>query len=374
MTACKKCKKDIPDGAVFCPWCGMRQERQKGVKTRANGTGTAFKRGKTWTAVITVEYVAGADGKPKRKTRTKGGFATKTDALLYCAVLADAPKPRKAPLLSAYWETYSSTEMEKLSESKRTAYKGAWNKLKPIAAKPVDSLTVFDLRTVVSDTCRTYYPAKDAKQLLTHLFNLAAADGWAKKDLPSFIDLPKLEEKETEPFTEAEQLLLWESYDAGNKNVRIPLIMIFTGMMPGEMRKLRKSMIDLDGRQIVGAGIKTDERRKDTLLLPDDICPVLEDVMEDVDGDLLFPITETAFYDRYYKALSDAGITRHLTPYSCRHTTATLHAITEKTPAQIVRRIMRWTSTKMMDRYVHPADDDAREAVNAMRRPRSEHV
>ncbi len=358
----------MPDGAAFCPWCGMRQERRKSVKTRGNGTGSAYKRGRTWTAAVTIGLEE-RDGKKYQIRRTKGGFKTKTDALNYCPVLANAPETRKAPLLSAYWETYSGTEMERLSESKRTAYKGAWNKLKSISTNPVDALTISDLRTVVRQTCKTYYPAKDVKQLLSHLFKLAAADGWANKDLPSFIDLPKLEEKETEPFTEAEQVRLWARYDAGDLNACIPLIMIYTGMMPGEMRKLTKSMIDLPNRQIVGVGIKTDERRKDALLLPDDICPVIEDAMNETETELLYPITETAFYNRYYKALEDAQITRHLAPYSCRHTTATRHTIDENTPPQIVRRIMRWTSTKMMDRYVHPNDEAAREAVNAMKRP-----
>ncbi len=367
---CKKCKKDMPENALFCPWCGLRQQRQKGVKTRANGLGTAFKRGKTWTARVTLEVRHNPDtNKLERHYRTKGGFKSKTEALAYCAILSNAPETRKAPLLSAYWETYSGTEMERLSESKRTAYKGAWGKLHPLANRPVDVLTVADLRQAVQQTCKTYYPAKDVKQLLSHLFRLAAADGWVNKDLPSFIELPKLEEKETEPFTEEEQAKLWARYDAGDLNACIPLIMIFTGMMPGEMRRLTKSMIDLPNRQILGVGIKTDERRKDALFLPDDICPVIEDAMNATETELLYPITETAFYNRYYKALEDAQITRHLAPYSCRHTTATTHAINEHTPPQIVKRIMRWSTTKMMDRYVHPTDDAAREAVNAMKRP-----
>lgn len=368
MPACKKCKKEIPDGAVFCPWCGMKQERQASVKTRGNGTGTAFKRGKTWTAMVTLGFDV-RDGKARQVRKTKGGFKTKTDALRYCPILLNAPETRKAPLLSAYWETYSQTKLEKLSECKRAAYNLAWRRISQLAMRPVDTLTVFDLQNVVKNNCTTYYPAKDMRQLFSNLFTLAAAEGWVNKDLPSFIELPSLEEKETEPFTDEEQALLWASYDAGSKNARLPLIMIFTGMMPGELRKLKKSMIDLENRQIVGVGLKTKERRRKSLLLPDDICPVLEDAMEDAKSDLIFTGDKRTFYKRYYKALSDAGITRHLTPYSCRHTTATQHAIDEKTPAQIVKRIMRWSSTKMMDRYVHPEDAAARAAVNAMHRP-----
>lgn len=316
-----------------------------------------------------IGYATKEDGKQVRIKRKKGGFKSKTEALNYCPILLNAPETRRVPVLSAYWEIYYGGEMEKLSESKRTAYKGAWNKLAVLSKMPVNSITISDLRTVVKETCHSYYPAKDVKQLLSHLFKLAAADGWCNKDLPQYIDLPKLEEKEREPFTDEEQRLLWQLYDSGDTNAHIPLIMIFTGMMPGEMRRLTTAMIDLEQRQIVGVGIKTEERKRDTLFLPDDICPVIEDAMALVGEGLLYPITENAFYDRYYKALRDAGITRHLTPYSCRHTTATAHAVDERTPAQVVRKIMRWTSTKMMDRYVHPDDNAAREAVNALRRP-----
>ena len=27
MANCKKCKKEIPDGAMYCPWCGAPQKR-----------------------------------------------------------------------------------------------------------------------------------------------------------------------------------------------------------------------------------------------------------------------------------------------------------------------------------------------------------
>ena len=27
MSSCKKCKKEIPDGAMYCPWCGAPQKR-----------------------------------------------------------------------------------------------------------------------------------------------------------------------------------------------------------------------------------------------------------------------------------------------------------------------------------------------------------
>lgn len=363
---CKKCKGAIPDGAPFCPWCGMRQEKPKGVKTRTNGTGTAFRRGKGWTAEVTLGYKE--DG--KRIKRTKDGFRTKAEAINYCAVLLETPRQKRTPLLCNYWDLYYGRQMEDLSESKRTSYKIAWNKLQAISRMPVNKITVADLQEAISSTCKTFYPARDAKQLLSNLFKLAAADGWCNKDLPAMIKLPKNNENERMPFTDEEQRLLWALYDRGDTNVHIPLIMIYTGMMTGEMLKLTVSMIDLPNREIVGVGIKTDTRKKSAVFLPDDICPVLEDAMALAGEDgRLYPMSDMAFYKRYYRALKAAGITRKLTPYSCRHTTATIHAVDEHTPPQVLQKIMRWSSTKMMDRYVHPDDSDAHEAANTMKRP-----
>lgn len=357
------------DDTPFCPHCGARQQRApRSVKARPNGTGTAYKRGKTWTAQVVLGYYEDENSKRKKIARTKGGFKTKTAALEYCAVLKNKEPEKTAPLLKHYWDVYSRTEMDSLSESKYRAYSIAWNKLKSIANTPIDKITVGTLREVVAKKAPTYYTARDIKILLSHLYKIAGADGVANKDLPSYIILPKLQEKERMPFTDEEQRLLWALYDAGDRNACIPLIMIATGMMPGEMRQLRTDMIDLEARTIIGAGLKTETRKKLSIVLPDDICPVLEEAMEGCDG-LLYPISVPAFYDRYYAALTAAGITRRLTPYSCRHTTATRHTIDEHTPPQIVARLMRWKSTKMLDRYVHPSDEDAQVAANAMKRP-----
>ena len=110
--------------------------------------------------------------------------------------------------------------------------------------------------------------------------------------------------------------------------------------------------------------MKTKERKTKTVLLPDDIIPVLEDVISKTETDLLYNVTEAQFYNLYYASLEQAGITRHLTPYSCRHTTATVLAVHENIAPQTLQRVMRWKSTRMMDRYVTPSESDARKAVN----------
>lgn len=367
IKTCKRCHKPMDD-TPFCPYCGARQQKPAHVRTHGNGIGTAYKRGKTWTAKVIIGWRF--DEKKNKKlpvARCRSGFKTKNDALAYCPTLLSMKVKPVAPPLSHYWELYSSNEMEKLSDSKRTAYNIAWNKLDSIHHSPVDSLTVADLRAAAAKKASTYYPMRDIKSLLKHLFALAGADGYASKDLPEYIELPTLEETERQPFTDLEQAALWKQYEQGNAFARIPLIMIYTGMMTGEMRKLTAEMVDLEQKQIVGVGLKTKVRKKAIVYVPDCILPLLSELCEEHITGRLFPWSEDDFYANYYSALEAAGC-RKLTPYSCRHTTATALAISEGIAPQTIKKIMRWSTTRMLDRYAHPDDPNVRAASNTLKR------
>ena len=337
------------------------------ARTRANGTGSVYfdKRSNRWIAQYKVGINTTEDQKVWYSYKRKS-FLKRTDALKAVMLLEEEANERPSFTLTYYYNAMAS-RIAGLSKDKQIAYRVAYNRLKKLHDKPVKDLTIPMLQDVVDATCSTYYPAHDVRTLLNGVFKLAAADD---KDvnpvLPHLIKLPPLNEKEVEPFTEEEQLKLWYSYEAGNLGAAAPLIMIYTGMMPGELRGLTKDMVDLGAREIVKAGLKTKERKKRSVLLPDDILPVLEDVIAAAKTDKLYSMNEESFYRMYYAALAEAGITRHLTPYSCRHTTASALAITGNVAPQVLQRVMRWKSTKMADRYVTPETDDARKAVNKL--------
>ena len=331
---------------------------------RANGQGSVYKRGHYWTAQVTIGHYETGGPKYKRK----GGFRTKTEALEALPTLKALATAKPVPTVSYYYKAFCAGKGAAISEDKKTAYRIAYDRLKPIHTTPVNELTVTVLQELVSSTCKSFYPARDVRVLLNHIFRLAAVDGNANPALPSLIEIPKLKEAHREAFTDDEQKLLWASWEAGKAGAAIPLIMIYTGMMTGEMRRLEASMIDLEKMEITGVGLKTKERRSKSVLIPDAIVPILQDLIAQHPDGALYNVNETEFYTMYYSALEEAGITRHLTPYSCRHTTATALAISAGVAPQTVQRIMRWSSTKMMDRYVHPDDSAAREALKKIKK------
>ena len=371
---CTKCKKEVVQGAIFCPWCGKKLTATKKarVKSRGNGTGTAFKRGSTWTAQVVYDRVIVADDKPLKKlTRSKGGFKSRDEALRYCPILLNGPqKPDLAPTLSHYWETYKESAYTALSASKQQAYRTAWKKLESIKDTRIDQLTVSGLQKLVAEKCTSYYTTRDVRTLLINLFRIAAAEGYARQEIPTFIQLPSLEEKEQTPFSETEQKALWNSYENGDLRAAIPLLMIYTGMMPGEAMALRVDQIDLAGHRIHGAGMKTKVRRETDIVLSKTIIPLVQDLIDHAKpSGYIWKRVEDEWYANYYAALEAAGC-RRLAPYSCRHTTATALAVTKNIAPQTVRKVMRWSTVKMLDRYAHPDNDAALKAVNRIKKAR----
>ena len=135
-------------------------------------------------------------------------------------------------------------------------------------------------------------------------------------------------------------------------------------MMPGELLAAKKDAVDLDNHVIVGAGLKTAERKKKPIVLADELVPVVRSLLEHTPGEKLIRINKDNFYDIYYETLARAG-TRRLTPYSCRHTAGTLLTDANVRPA-LVQAVMRHASYASTQRYIHESADAARTAVNAL--------
>jgi integrase len=230
----------------------------------------------------------------------------------------------------------------------------------------MDQIKISDLQNVITNNCDTFEKAKRCRNLMSLLFKLAAADGYVSKDIPSFVQIPKHEHTEREAFSETEQAALWKLYESGDMRAAIPLLMIYTGMMPGEAMQIKIENIDLKKQQIIGVGKKTKVRKETPVVLANAIIPVVDKLIENARPDgFLWPNYRGAFCPLYYGALEAAKV-RKLSPYSCRHTTATALAVTKNIAPETIKKVMRWSSTRMLDNYAHPTQEDALKAVNTL--------
>lgn len=367
---CVKCSREIPEQSSYCCYCGKKQivQPRKRAK-RPNQAGSVRKRGKTYQAEWTTEASEVLqDGRVKQFRKTKGGFATRREAEEYCLLMRNkASAPKEAPELKVYWNIYKEKRLPELSKDKISAYKKAWERLTPLHGRKVDTIYTKDMQDLIDSLNLPYYPAKYMKAVLQRLFEYAAGERFASRDLPDLIELPPLNAVPREPFTEDEQKKIWESYGEGNTEAAMPLTMIYTGMMPGELQLLVKGNIDFETGTISGMGLKTEIRRATPVVLSEEAYCILKDRVDRLaDTDPVFYKNEKKFYEVYYKALEVAGV-RKLTPYSCRHTTATILAVKKNIPVQAIKKMMRWSTAKMLNNYAHPDVEDARSAANAIR-------
>lgn len=369
MSNCIRCSAELPPDALFCPQCGKKQliqERKRSVRTRPNGSGSVYRRGKTWECSIVLGYIIREDGTKKVIRPTKGGFKTKKEALEYLPKLKDE-RPRNTPTMNELWERFrDSQKYDALSASRKEKYAIAWRKLERLWFTRIDLLTTFDLQDTVNSKADTFYTARDLKDLLSKLYQLALPDQYVKSNLAEYIELPPLKAKAQQAFSSEEIAKLWSDYADGNWWTGYILLMIYTGMMPGELLGCRQDSIDWAGKQIRGAGMKTKERRQTPIVLADLIVPVLSDLCAHTPGEKLIRINKDNFYQVYYDTLERAGC-RRLTPYSCRHTAATSLAL-ENIPPSVIQKIMRHANFSTTEKYIHINLDPMLEAVNKLKK------
>ena len=366
---CIKCRKTAPDG-LYCALCGARQNTAAGAsrqpRRRGNGMGTVFKRGRTWTAQYTNYTEVTEDGRYRRHYITKGGFATKKEALLWLEQNRNGTG-RTVPTLLELWKVYEENDLPKLSKDKQTAYRKARERLECIIGRRIDTLTTSDLQTAVSKNAGTYYTCRDMKNLLSHLYKRACADGFVPSNLAQYITLPELREKETEPFTPDEVRVMWSAWSSGDLFAGYLLLMVYSGMMPGELLSAKIEDIDLDRCEVYRTGKKTTVRKERPIVFAEAVQPVVASLIGGRTKGKLVKANKDRWYTEYHAATRRIGI-RDLPPYACRHTTGTQAANLGLNSA-FIQEVMRHAKITTSQRYIHIGSEQAHAALNELSAP-----
>lgn len=324
-------------------------------KKRGNGEGSVVKYKDGYRAII----VIGWRDKTHPIKHTKSGFATIREAREYISSFhqEELVKPCSYTIQQAL-SLFMDNGLTKLSPSKQTHYKTVANRIKSIWSEDMSSLTVARLQELVKGY--TYYPARDIKSLISHLYKLAIADGVCSMNLSQYIVLPELVEEETVPFSSSEVERMWEDY-AEHPITAAALVMIYTGMMPGELCSIKADMIDWE-HKVINYGIKTDRRKNAQLLIPDRIVPLLRDLLDKGKNNGLLPYKMDTYRKEFKEMVSRIGADARCTPYSCRHTFATM--LSAQVPAHILAKLMRNDIRVTQKYYLHEDNELLLNEVN----------
>lgn len=359
---CRKCARDLPADAIYCCYCGVKQEVTKRAPKRPNGSGWARKRGKTWTAGLIIGY----DEKGAANTITIGGFSTKSAALDFVPVLKAAGRIAKAErnsvlrqaricgtidealfVVKSYkkkvaadtttfrelydrWQPFYEPRIDK---STMSGHRAAMAYFKEIWDIPFSALSADDLQDCIDACPKGRRTRENMKSLGKRLYEYAIGRKLVSINCADYVYIPKETERRRAALS-AQQVEMIRQQVGKYPMADYVYCLCYLGFRPNEMLQLEKvSFRQQDGVDFLVGGFKTAAGTDRAVT----IAPQIRDILNRrlaAPGDLLFPgpdgerIDDEYFREKVFypllaylgiQAIPKAGEPAELVPYSCRH-------------------------------------------------------
>lgn len=311
---CIKCKKDIPDGSVFCCWCGKQQQAtQRKALKRANGTGTVYKlqgrRTRPWVAAkgkTIIGYydkkTAALDALARLQGRSVGEIYNWTFAEVY--------------------EAWKDEHFRDIGAKGIESYERAYDVFEPLHDRKFRELRTADYQIVIDKySDKSHSLLSKFKQLATQMSQWGIRQELITTNFASFIKLPENVKKEKEIFSEEDIQKLEAD---GSQTAKLTLMMVYTGMRIGELFGLRTE--NIHETYVIG-GEKTEAGRNRIIPIRSEGRKYFAEFKERAKGELLISgyagqkVIANFRKRDYYPLLERLGISKK-TPHATRHTFA----------------------------------------------------
>ena len=363
---CIKCHKEIPDGSLFCMFCGKKQTVTKSkTHKRLSGSGTISKDSRyknPWIA----HGPATSHGAGRKYL---GAYATRAEAQ---AAIEDYIKRGRPDLYNAtlqqIYDLWSAQHYKDISWHQEQTYRSFWRRFEGLAGVKIADLRTADFQAVV-DTATSASAAGNIQAISSALCRYALENDIIIKDYSQFVKIPHFEKVKKNPFTKEDISKLWAHSD--DPKVQAVLIMIYTGFRIGEIVTLKKSDIHLDEGYMIG-GEKTEAGRNRVVPIPPSIPEISDFIsaqLRRTEKDRLYHMGVQHFRDSiFYPALETAGITAKYTPHSTRHTFASLSAEAGMRPENLQKIIGHADFSTTANIYVHQDIDALKVEMSKLRK------
>lgn len=333
---CKKCKKEIDDGSVYCRFCGKKQvetSRAKKTKKRPNGAGN-------------ITLLSGKREKPYWARKSIGGkvvslgtYATKTEAFI---ALEQANNHTITAIhdytVEQIYEMLVEQNKDKLTKSGLTNYISAWKYLSPYAKMKMRDVRTVHFQAAINNAQTNgigYSTWKKIQNLGSLMCKIAMANDLIDKNYAQLITFPEAPERTDKVTFSTDQLRrLWQYWE-NDDTITAILAMCYNGLRINEFLDLKKEHVDMEERVIYAPGSKTTAGKNRIIAIPEDVLPLYQKMIK-AESEYLCPSPQGTrwdaknFRDRaFYKVLEKYGLDTNekgerITPHSCRHTYAAL--------------------------------------------------
>ena len=376
---CRKCKREIPDGSMFCNYCGTKQVYEKASRKRMNGEGTVYQdsNGK-WKAEVTLGYdeEITSDGKRslKRKKATKTGFDTKKEALAYLPQLRHTVTVTDMNIkFKDLYKKWIDGHKAKVGKATIDNYKSAYKYFAPLYYIEVAKVKTEHLQKCIDDCPHGRRTKENMKAVGTCMFRLAMQLDVVDRNYAEYVYIPKEDKEERLAFSSEQLKTMWDNVSIF-PDLKYVLILCYTGMRIGEMLGSETDKYNKEEQYFI-TGSKTDAGKNRTITISPRILPFFEDFGK---GEYLFfdknkKLSEKDFRNNiFYPALQKVGIDQvdkdgsHLyTPHCCRHTFATLMKDVDA-PTTDKQKLIGHKKFEMTAHYTHTDVESLRKITDKL--------
>jgi integrase len=254
------------------------------------------------------------------------------------------------------YEKWSDKKYEKISHSNVNGYKLAYKLSSDLHDMRFVDIKSEHLQEVI-DTCgKGYDTLRKIRVLYNQLFKYAMEKDIVSKDYSKYIELPDDDDESSrKPFTKEEIQKLWDNVD-NMDYIDTVLIMIYTGLRPGELVLIETAKVNVEARTMIG-GLKTKAGKNRVIPINKKILPFIEQRVAAgydylVPNENGGPMSYYTYYDGKFKPIMEQLQMDHK-PHDCRHTFATLMDNAGANKLSI-KRIMGHASQDITDKvYTH---------------------
>lgn len=355
---CNKCKKELPDKAVYCPYCGKKQApAQRKHRKRANGTGNIS----VLSGTRAKKYLA------RRSGEVIGTYATYAEAQKALERLTDVDINDKYNMtfaqVYAAWAPEHAREMHSMHN-----YAAAYKACAELHDRKFRSLRKSDFMGEIiklEQAGKSKSTCEKMIQLFGQLSKWAMDEGISQQNHAQNVRTVAEQLSTKKPFSPAEIQHIEESDQPA---AQIALILIATGCRPNELFRVPLSMC-YNGYFVGGS--KTQAGRNRVIA----VSPIGREAYEHLrqlaaraGGTRLIDgysgnRDATNFAKRDFKALMDSLNITGMTPYNCRHTFITM-AVKSGIPAATLKRMVGHASISTTDtHYTHLDAEDILKAI-----------
>ena len=342
---CTKCKAEVIQGAIFCPWCGKKLtvSKKSRTKSRGNGTGTAFRRGSTWTAQVIVDWRVIADDKPLVPVKkTKSGFKSRDAALQYCPILKNSGPEESTLTLKQIYDLWEPWYTPRVGTSTMAGYRSAFHYYGSLYSRRITTITAGDLQSCM-DACPKGKRTHQNMKVVAGLIWKYAKD----KHLVTQVESENLytgkgRSKKREALTDIEVEKIRQAIGS-ERYAEYIYVLCYLGYRPGELLELRKEqVVEHNGRLFLIEGKKTDAGINRTVPVHQKIEDIIRSRLYVPGTDLVFPqytfsrvskkrpvalftgfkqMSDNYLREEVFKPImARLGIAEGKVPYAARHT------------------------------------------------------